>query len=51
MNLNVLALMVTIGGVFIGLVVYALAYGHPVLLVVLAAIGGLAFAPWHQWLK
>jgi hypothetical protein len=51
MNMNVFALMLTIGGVFIGAVFYALVHGEPILLLALAAVACLAFAPWHQWLK
>jgi hypothetical protein len=49
MNMNVLALMAAITVFAVGLIIYALAYGHPLLLVALTAIGGLAFAPWHKW--
>ena len=49
MSMTVLNLMLTIGAVFIGLVIYALTYGDPLLLLALAAVAGLAFAPWDKW--
>ena len=49
MNMNVLALMFAITVFAVGLVIYALAYGHPLLLLALLAFVGLAFAPWHKW--
>ena len=48
LNMNVLALMAAITVFAVGLIIYALAYEHPLLLAALAMIGGLAFAPWHK---
>ena len=51
MNMNVLALMAAITVFAAGLVIYALVHGEPILLLALAAVACLAFAPWHRWLK
>ena len=49
MNMIVMALMCVIGTAFVGALVYALIYSYPLLLIALAAIAGVAFAPWHRW--
>ena len=49
MNMNVLALMFAITVFALGLLIYALVHGEPILLLALAAIAGLTFAPWHKW--
>lgn len=48
MNMNVLALMFAIAAGFVGLLGYGLVQGKPLLMLALAAIAGLAFAPWHK---
>ena len=50
MNMNVLALMAAITVFAGGLLVYALAYGQPLVLLALGAFVAVAFAPWHKWL-
>ena len=49
MNMSVLALMISITFGALVLLVYAIAYDHPMLLVAMGAAALFAFAPWHRW--
>jgi hypothetical protein len=47
MNMVALVLMSGIAAAFLGLLLFALQYDHPTILILMGCVVAIAFAPWH----
>ena len=47
MNMSAIAVMAGITAAFVGLLLFAIQYDHPAILILMACIAAIAFAPWH----